>query len=296
MLDSYSQSSSDVRLLVLDIDGTLVDESNRVRDNVLHAIRSVQGRGVAVALATGRMNQSSLPVYEALDSTSPLICYEGALIRQPQTGSVHRHWSIEPQTASQLLDRIETLKLNGRFSIHLYIQDDIYVSSLTDATIRYFEGSRVQPILVGDLRPLLDLGITKMILLSDDAQLIAELSNHLRDSKSRIEMKQHRSAAFLEAFHPDVNKKVAVRYLAEEIMSLRAENVMAIGDDGTDIEMLKYAGIGVAMGSAPPLVKASADWVTTTVEDDGVARAIERWILREQSTQRGSLETPSIPQ
>ena len=54
---------------------------------------------------------------------------------------------------------------------------------------------------------------------------------------------------------------------------------MAIGDDFSDIEMLRYAGIGVAMGNAPELVKASADWVTTTIEDDGVARAIERWIL-----------------
>ena len=84
---------------------------------------------------------------------------------------------------------------------------------------------------------------------------------------------------FLEMFHPAVNKRLAVSYLAEEIMSLRPENVMAIGDDFTDIEMLQYAGIGVAMGNAPPEVRAAANWVTTTFEEDGAARAIDKWIL-----------------
>jgi hydroxymethylpyrimidine pyrophosphatase-like HAD family hydrolase len=79
-------------------------------------------------------------------------------------------------------------------------------------------------------------------------------------------------------FNPEVNKRFAVKYLAEQIMALRPENVMAIGDDLTDIEMLEYAGVGVAMGNAPAAVKASADWVTTKIEKDGVARAVERWI------------------
>jgi hydroxymethylpyrimidine pyrophosphatase-like HAD family hydrolase len=87
----------------------------------------------------------------------------------------------------------------------------------------------------------------------------------------------------LEAFHPTANKRLAVRCVAEEIMALRPENVMAIGDDFSDIEMLEYAGIGVAMGNAPEAVKARADWVTTTIEEDGVARALERWILRDKS-------------
>jgi hydroxymethylpyrimidine pyrophosphatase-like HAD family hydrolase len=87
----------------------------------------------------------------------------------------------------------------------------------------------------------------------------------------------------LEAFHPAVNKRLAVSYLAEDIMALRPENVMAIGDDYTDIEMLQYAGIGVAMGNASEEVKEIADWVTTTIEEDGVVGAVERFILRAKS-------------
>ena len=90
-----SDSGPDIRLLVLDIDGTVVRESNRIRESVIQAIHSAQRRGVKVAVATGRLYRSSLHAYESLGSTLPLICYEGALIREPNTGFVHRHWPLD---------------------------------------------------------------------------------------------------------------------------------------------------------------------------------------------------------
>jgi len=278
-----SNDLAEIRLLVLDIDGTIVDESNRVRDSVARAVDSAQRLGVAVAIATGRRFQSSLHIFESIGSKLPLICYEGALIREPETGLVRRHWPLEPRVAAQMLDHTERLDLGDRVSVHFYTQDDVYVSNLNNAALKYFEGSNVEPIVVSDLRQVLDREPTKVIMLSDDEQVIARLSSGLKDSHSRTQVKQYRSITFLEAFHPAVNKRLAVRYLAEEIMGLRPANVMAVGDDFTDIEMLQYAGIGVAMGNAPVKVQASADWVTSTIEKDGVARAVERWVLRAKS-------------
>ena len=278
-----SGTPAGVRLLVLDIDGTIADESNRIRDSVAQAIHAVLRRGVAVAIATGRMSQSSLPAYDSIGSTLPLICYEGALIREPHTGFVHRHWPLEPRVAAQMLDQTERLSLSDRLSVHFYIQDKVYVSNLNAASIRYFEGSKVEPIVVSNLRQLLNRATTKVIVLSDDSSVIARLSSQLKNSHTRTQVKQYKSITFLEAFHPTVNKRLAVSYLAEEIMGLRPENVMAVGDDFTDIEMLRYAGIGIAMGHAPLAVKAFADWVTTSIEEDGVARAVERWILHAES-------------
>jgi hydroxymethylpyrimidine pyrophosphatase-like HAD family hydrolase len=117
------------------------------------------------------------------------------------------------------------------------------------------------------------------MVLSDDLEIIARLSNHLKNSDTRTRISEYKSMTLLEAFHPTANKGLAVRCLAEEIMALRPENVMAIGNDLSDIDMLEYAGIGVAMGNASPSVKACADWVTTSIEQDGVATAVERWIL-----------------
>jgi len=270
---------------VLDIDGTIVDESNRVRDSVARAIHSAQRYGVAVAIATGRLYQTSLLAYDSIGSTLPLICYEGALIREPKTGFVHHHRPLDRRVLARVLDHTELLGLRGCVSVHFHVQDEIYVSNLNGASVNYFARSncfarsKVEPIVVSDLRQLLNQSTTKVMVLSDDAHVIERISAELKSSDCRTQVRQGESMTSLEAFHPTVNKRLAVSYLAEVIMGVRPENVMAIGDDFTDIEMLRYAGIGVAMGDAPPAVKASADWVTTTVEEDGVAAAVEKWIL-----------------
>lgn len=275
------ERTADIRLVVLDIDGTLVDESNRIRDSALHAIHSVQGRGIAVVLATGRMYRTSLPVCESINATLPLICYEGALIRQPHTELVHRHWPLETHHTARLLDQVG-LCSGKRLSVHFYIEDNLYVSNLCDASLKYLAGSTLEPIVVRDLRLLMDMAITKVIVLSDDAQTIGWLGPQLENSSGRSRIKEYNSVHFVEIFHRDVNKRLAVSHLAEQLLRLRPENVMAIGDDGSDIEMLQYAGIGVAMGNAATTVKAAADWVTETVENDGVAMALEKWINRQQ--------------
>jgi len=274
-----STTATDIRLLVLDLDGTIVDKSNQIRDSVTQTVDLVKRRGVAVAIATGRRYQSSLPAYDLIGSTLPLICYEGGLIRDRHTGITHRHWPLGPHVVSQILDHTERLSLDGRLSVHFHIEDDLYVSNLNDASSKFFEGSTVVPVIVSDLRPLLNRATTKVMVLSDDVEIITRLSIHLNNSDSRTRITEYKSITLLEVFHPTVNKRLAVSYLAEEIMALRPENVMAIGDDFTDIGMLEYSGIGVAMGNAPAAVKACADWVTTTIEKDGVARAVERWIL-----------------
>src|SRR5271157_663163 len=177
-----SDSGPDIRLLVLDIDGTVVRESNRIRESVIQAIHSAQRRGVKVAVATGRLYRSSLHAYESLGSTLPLICYEGALIREPNTGFVHRHWPLETRIASQILDYLDRPSLGDRLSVHFYIEDALHLWNLNDASVNYLEGSKVEPIVVRDLRPLLNQAPTKVIVLSYDDQAITRLWCHLKNS------------------------------------------------------------------------------------------------------------------
>jgi hydroxymethylpyrimidine pyrophosphatase-like HAD family hydrolase len=86
-------------------------------------------------------------------------------------------------------------------------------------------------------------------------------------------------STFFEATHPLANKGAAVQFLAEELMGLAPQQVMTVGDNFNDVEMLRYAGTSVAMGDAPAAVQAAADWVAPSVEDDGVVAAIERFCL-----------------
>lgn len=269
-----------IKLLVLDIDGTIAGESNEIRPLVRRAIAAAQDKGTQVAIATGRMYCSALRFHQEVNSTLPLLAYQGAWIQDPATHQLHRHWSVARQTAQQLLDYFEQPQLRSLLSVHFYINDQLYVRELTPETQIYSERSGIQPIAVGDLRQVLATEPTKVLALSDDTAIIDQLLGTLRLQYTPAELYLTKSVAtFFEATNPLVNKGAGVRYLVE-LLGIDAANVMTIGDNFNDVEMLEYAGIGVAMGNAPAEVKAVAHWVAPSVEQDGAAAAIEEFVLR----------------
>ncbi len=270
----------DIRLLVLDIDGTIAGHNNEVREPVIAAIRSAQDVGIQVALATGRMYQSAKRFYEIVGSQLPLMAYQGAWIQSPQADKPLKQWALDPKIAQVLLDYFDQPELSDQISVHLYYNDDLYVSAIHPETTAYADRSGVKPILVKDLREVLKHAPTKLLAQSSNTDLIDQCLGALRERFRPEELYLTTSVAtFLEATHAEVNKGAAVKYLAEEILGLGSHQVMAIGDNFNDIEMIAYAGIGVAMGNAPAGVAAKADWVAPTVDNDGVAIAIARFLL-----------------
>ncbi|MGJ3250275.1 MAG: Cof-type HAD-IIB family hydrolase [Elainellaceae cyanobacterium] len=276
----YTMAHRDIRLLVLDIDGTLAGESNQIRPVVKCAIQAAQAKGIQVAIATGRMYRSALRFYHDVGSTLPLLAYQGALIKDPHTSKLHRHWAVSKTVATELLEHFEQLELNHLLSIHFYIDDQLYVREITSETREYAERSGVEPIVVGDLRRALIQEPTKVLALSDNIDLIDHVLSSLRQQYTPAELYFTKSiATFFEAANPLVNKGVAVQYLAETMLGLQSSQVMTVGDNFNDVEMLEYGGIGVAMGNAPAEVKAKAQWVAPDVMNDGVAGAIEEFLL-----------------
>ena len=284
VIDSQSSRSlaaaRDIQLLVLDIDGTIAGQSNAVREPVKQAVRAVQAKGIQVAIATGRMYQSALRFYEEIGATLPLMVYQGALIKDPATNEIHRHLTVPQVYAAALLDYFEQPELRSRLSVHFYINDQLYVREITPDTEDYLSRSTIRAIAVGDLRTTLPQEPTKVLALAADVDLLDTLLVDLRQHYQPTELYLTKSVAtFFEATHPQVNKGTAVQYLAEQYLKLGPENVMVVGDNFNDLEMIQYAGIGVAMGNAPAGVKAIADWVAPDVELDGVAAAIEEFLL-----------------
>ncbi len=270
----------DIRLLVLDIDGTIAGQSNDVREPVKQAIRSAQTKGVQVAIATGRMYCSALRFYHEVGSTLPLLAYQGAWIQDPATQQIYQHLPVSRTTAEALLDYFESDALRSLLSVHFYINDQLYVREVTPETKIYAERADIQPMPVGDLRKTLHSEPTKVLALSDDTAIIEQMLGSLRKQYTPAELYLTKSVAtFFEATNPAANKGAAVRYLAEEILGLNAQNVMTIGDNFNDLEMLEYAGLGVAMGNAPAQVQVIANWVAPDVEEDGAAAAIEAFVL-----------------
>jgi Cof subfamily protein (haloacid dehalogenase superfamily) len=273
-------AGEDIKLLVLDIDGTISGQSNTLSEPVKQAIAAVQARGIQVAIATGRMYRSALRFHQEIDSVLPLAAYQGAWIQDPANQKIHRHLPVAREVARQLLDYFEQPQLRSLLSVHFYINDELYVRELTRETQIYAQRSGINPIAVGDLRQVLNNEPTKILALCDDTDVINELLGNLRRQYTPAELYLTTSVAtFFEATNPFVNKGTAVRYLAEELLGLQSTNVMTIGDNFNDVEMLEYAGIGVAMGNAPAAVQAIAQWVAPNVEADGAATAIAKFLL-----------------
>lgn len=275
---------ADIRLLVLDIDGTIAGQANDVTEGVKAAIAEVQAQGIQVAIATGRMYRSAVRFHQAVQSVLPLMSYQGALIKDPVSNKVYRHTPLSRHHALALLAELAELEAAAKLSIHLYIDDQLHVREILADTRDYAARSGIEPIPVGDLATYLQrtaaIETTKLLALSPDPQVITDLLSRFKQLYTPEDLYLTQSVAtFFEATHPLSNKGAAVQYLAEELLALKPDQVMTIGDNFNDYEMIRYAGIGVAMGDAPAGVKEVADWVAPSVEEDGVVSAIEQFLL-----------------
>ncbi|XTZ12466.1 MAG: Cof-type HAD-IIB family hydrolase [cyanobacterium endosymbiont of Rhopalodia inflata] len=268
-----------IRLLMLDIDGTIAGESNKVTEAVKQAISKVQANGIQVALATGRMYHSALRFHQAIGSQLPIIAYNGAWVQCPITGARYKHFPVPTAVALQLLEYFERPQWNQEIDLHCYIDDRLYVRNVTSRTRAYQQRSGIEPLVVEDLRDILDLPTTKILAIAQP-QSINTLLRDLQKVYPRDQLCLTQSTEiYFEATHPQASKGYATRFVAEELLGFEASQIMAIGDNFNDAEMLEYVGLGVAMGNAPIEVQKIAKWVAPTVEQDGVAIAIKKFLL-----------------
>lgn len=271
-----------IRLLALDLDGTIVGQNNQISERVRKAIQTAQAKGIQVAIATGRMYTSARKYHLNIASELPLIAYNGALIQDTFTEKILYHLPVPSAIALALINELELPQWRTKLNIHLYINEQLYVRQINEQTKRYAERSNVTVTAVEDLSKFLDdnANPTKILALGKNRKVINQLINSLqvRFTPEQLYLTQS-TPIFLEATHQEANKGTGVRYLAEQILGLKAEQVMTIGDNFNDVSMLSYAGLSVAMGNAPDAVKEVAQWVAPRIELDGVAVAIEKFLL-----------------
>ena len=262
-----------IKLIAIDLDDTLLDNRQQLSPRTLTVLKQAMRKGVAVTIATGRMFQSALPFATELGIELPLITYNGALIRQGDTGETLFHRPIEPELAQELAD----LFRQSNWYLQKYVDDRLYVAELDENARFYADYANVEAIPLGDAFFHMNEAPTKMLSMGEPAELAAisaELDTryggrlYLASSKKR----------YLEMVDARVNKGQALDFLAGRLGISQSE-VMAIGDSMNDLDMIQYAGIGVAMGNANPTVRSAADYVTLGNAEDGVAVAVEKFAL-----------------
>ncbi len=261
-------------LIAIDMDGTLLDPQGRLSEANRSAIAELRQRGYAVTLATGRIHASAAYFAEVLGLNTALISHQGALLTEVDGARLHER-VLDAGLVQQVIDLSRTYVVErGCF----YSNDDVAVEDGSDRLnsdlLRF---NRQPPQTAAQLKPALSAaGATKVMFTGPQAELerLYLLLQEYFANQAHIVYMERR---FLEVLHGQATKGQTLRVLAERL-GIARERVIAIGDEANDIDMIRYAGYGVAMGNAPQDVQKHADFVTISNAEDGVAHALRKFL------------------
>ncbi|AST56883.1 Cof-like hydrolase [Thermoanaerobacterium thermosaccharolyticum] len=268
------------KLFVTDADGSLLDSNNKISEANINAINELRSKGIIYTIATGRMFSSILPYALELKVNAPVICFNGALIKDAYTKKVYYYNPIQSEDA---IKAINILKDSG-YQVNLYIDDRLVVEKINEKVEWYLSFNRVEVDAVGDLAEYIrktGKGTAKIYAIGD-IKNPAPVEPEVYDELSKIVLVSTSGGGHLEINAKGVSKGNALKTLAN-MYNIKRDLVAAVGDNLNDLSMIEYAGFGIAMANAPELVKIKADFVTKSNNDDGVAFAINKIFARQQS-------------
>lgn len=274
------------RLLALDVDGTLLDPHGVLRPAVQDAVTAVQARGLRVTLCTGRRFRTALPIAQKLGVHEPLVVHNGALLKDPASGNTIQQCYMPQDIYHQGLAFLRQLSTPMVYIDAFHEQVDILTETLEQAHPfqREYLAENLEHCQVDtDIDAPPAHGVVMMSIMADPPSLHA-----LRDAamaafgaRARLNVLANKNyqGSILEILHPDVSKWYALRQFAAQ-EGIAPEEIIAVGDDHNDVEMLRHVGLGIAMGNAAEAVQEAADYVTESNAEDGLALALDHFVLR----------------
>lgn len=270
------------KLVASDVDGTLIDSAERVPARLREVITRMTAQGTAMALSTGRPARWIYTVLEQLPVRPVCVCANGAVIYDSATDRILKAHTLAPETMVEVVALARAAMADhGGVSFAVERAGRSAFDNVDELFLVTPEYSHAWPTLddhgVVPIDTLISEPATKLLLRSDFLEskemfdlirpVIPEKVGHVTFSMS---------GGLLEVAAPGVTKALGVSYLAE-LLEVAQEDVITFGDMPNDIEMLQWAGRGVAMGNARPEVKAVSDFVTATNDEAGVADVLEWW-------------------
>jgi Cof subfamily protein (haloacid dehalogenase superfamily) len=261
-----------VRAFACDLDRTLIWKDAELRPRTRAAIAAARASGIHVILVTGRMFRSVRPYAEAAGIEDPVVCYQGAVVADPVSGQFLRH---EPIPVELAREAIATVEADG-YPLNCYVDDELYVAGHTAASDAYASFQNLEVHAVGDLLGWLTEPPTKLVAVGDPVELDA-LEVRMRDRFGGRMFISKSLPYFLEFANANVTKGSGLAFAADRVGFTAGETV-AFGDGENDVELLGWAGFGVAVENAHPRVLAIADYVCPPCDEEGVAQVIEAYL------------------
>lgn len=269
------------KLIALDIDGTVLREDKSLSNGVKEAIAKAAAKGVKVVITTGRPIKGISKILNELNLRSEgdyAIGYNGGVIQKTHNEEVTSQ-ILMPENS---FDPLYRLSVDLNVHIHLLTSKEVITPNkdISDFTVleAFMNGIQLLYKTPEEIQAIKN--INKVMLIDHPEILetaIAQLPNWLYEKFNVVRSAPH----FLEILPKEVSKGTGIKMLADSL-GIKQEEVIAVGDADNDLDMIEYAGLGVAMGNAFENVKEIANYITKTNEEDGVAHVINKFILDEE--------------
>lgn len=262
-----------IRLVAFDLDDTLLRDDQTISQRNIETVQRAQRAGIYVTAATGRMYPSALPFCKQLGITTPILLCQGAQLIDPVSG---KEWYRREISVEQAHAIIALAEENGVY-VQTYAEDGIRFAHECEESRLYSRISAVPGKAVGDLTAYTTEPTVKMLCIGENKKLV-ELWDKAKERFGDTLEIAISKPFYLEFTHPRANKGEALLALGE-MLGVAQPEIMAIGDSHNDMSMLRAAGVSVAVGNAPDVIKEQCTYVVGTNMEDGVAEAIEKWVL-----------------
>lgn len=266
-----------IKLIALDLDGTLLNSEHQISHYTQAIIQKAQTQGIHIVLASGRPLDGMMAHLNTLNLTTNnhyVVSYNGGLVQCVGNGNTIAKLTLTGKDAKNLAGVARDL---GVF-VHAFTQKHGLITPEMNPYTEHEANINGIPITLMDFTELEDDDIVMKVMMIDAPEkltsAIEQLPKMVKDKYAIVQS----APIFLEFLNPNATKGSAVAALAEHL-GIVQQNVMCMGDAGNDHSMIEWAGIGVAMGNADPKTQALANALTDTNDQDGVAKAIEKWAL-----------------
>ncbi len=265
--------SKSVRLLIADVDGTLVTREKRLTAGARSAVRKLHAAGIKFAITSGRPPRGMSMLIRPLHITTPISAFNGGLFVQPDLSIIDQK-VLPAEVTREVLQAVADHHLD----VWVYRGKDWLVLKKNGPHVNRESWTvKFKPKVVADVGTVLT-HVVKIVGVSDDLAAVARAEADIRRDFGRHVSAARSQPYYLDITHPDANKGGVVRRLSKEFKIPMAQ-IATIGDMPNDVLMFALSGISIAMGNADVQVQRAARYVTASNEEEGFAMAVEKYIL-----------------
>lgn len=263
----------DIKLLLADVDGTLVTKEKILTERAVAAVRKLRERDIGFAITSGRPPKGMTMLIEPLEISTPIAGFNGGAWVNPDLSPIESR-TLDRQTTETTVKML----LEAGLDVWVYTVEDWLVREKDAPHVAREEWTvKFPPKVTKDFGTALDSAV-KIVGVSDDLSLMEETEKKVQQSLGQAASAARSQPYYLDVTHPQANKGAAIGFLAKRL-GIAEESIATMGDQPNDTLMFRRSGLSIAMGNASDAVKQQATEVTESSENEGFAKAVEKFLL-----------------